>query len=195
LETDEHWPNPISQEEEEESAKELGEEPQMPSMISQCIICGQYFESKRKLRDHKDNDHRMSSYAMVSSGEPERMAQDILSSSDAILAVAIIDKSGKIVAGKSRSSFTERYEIGSIGGNTSYGGSLAIATLSVVNEVKAAFGEPRAIITLHQNCKLMLLPMLSYDILVGLVLERSADADDPELANKIERLVAHVLKS
>jgi hypothetical protein len=36
----------------------------------------------------------------------------------------------------------------------------------------------------------MLLPLPSYDILVGLVLERWADADDDKMANNIERLVA-----
>jgi hypothetical protein len=74
-----------------------------------------------------------------------------------------------------------------------YGGTLAIATLSVVNEVKDIFGEPQAIITIHKDCKLMLLSMPSHDILVGLVVQRSVDAYDDNIANKIERLVADTL--
>ena len=53
--------------------------------------------------------------------------------------------------------------------------------------------KPRAIITVHKNCKLMLLSISSYQILVGLVSERSPDAEDHDIANKIERMLADVL--
>ena len=159
-------------------------------------MCGKFFDSKRKLKDHKDNNHRMSSYVTATRTDAQRIAHDILSSNHGILAVAVIDRSGNILAGESGDSFNERYQVDSLGGSSgsSYGGSLAIATLGVINEVKAAFGEPQAIITIHENCKLMLLPMLSYDTLIGLVLERSAKTDDDKLANDVERLVAHILK-
>jgi hypothetical protein len=39
----------------------------------------------------------------------------------------------------------------------------------------------------------MLLPMPSYDIVVGLVVERSADVDDDRIASRIERLVVSTL--
>ncbi len=32
----------------------MGEEMEMTSIISRCIICGQFFDSKRELRDRKD---------------------------------------------------------------------------------------------------------------------------------------------
>ncbi len=71
-----------------------------------------------------------------------------------------------------------------------YSGSLAVAALGVVNEVKDIFGEAQAIITLHKNCKLMLLPMPPYKILIGLAFERLAVIEDYSLANKIERILA-----
>ena len=76
-----------------------------------------------------------------------------------------------------------------------FSGSLAVAALAVVNEVVDVFGEIKAIITLHEDCKLMLLPMPSHEVLIGLVLERSPDAEKEEeggyhIANKIERLMA-----
>jgi hypothetical protein len=71
-----------------------------------------------------------------------------------------------------------------------YGATLAIATLNVVNEARDIFGEAQAIITIHDNCKLMLLPMPSFDILVGLVVERSVNVEDDKIVNKIERQVA-----
>lgn len=39
----------------------------------------------------------------------------------------------------------------------------------------------------------MLVPMLSYNTLIGLVFERSANVDNDKLVNKIERLVVHAL--
>jgi hypothetical protein len=162
--------------------------------ISKCHICGKFFDSKKKLKDHKDNDHRISSSHMtVNSGEALGIVRDILSSNDEVLSVAVINRGGQIIAGESRASFKERFELGNLDGQSSYGGTLAVATLSVVNEAKAAFGEPQAIITIHKTCKLMLVPMLSYDTLIGLVFERSANVDNDKLVNKIERLVAHAL--
>ena len=113
----------------------------------------------------------------------------ILSSNDKILAVSIIDKKrGNILATKSRQSFKDAFRVTSDADK--YGGTLAIATLSVVNEVKDIFGEPQAIITIHKDCKLMLVSVSSHDILVGLVVQQSVDAFDDNIANKIERLIA-----
>jgi len=136
--------------------------------------------------------HRVSNYMAATSSEAEKIVDGILSSNDKILAVSIIDKKrGNILAAKSRQSFKDAFRVTSDGDK--YGGTLAIATLSVVNEVKDIFGEPQAIITIHKDCKLMLLSMPSYDILVGLVVQRSVDAYDDNIANMIERLVADTL--
>jgi hypothetical protein len=56
-----------------------------------------------------------------------------------------------------------------------------------------SFGEAQAIITIHDDCKLTLLPIPSFDILVGLVVERSVNVEDDEIVNKIERLVADTI--
>jgi hypothetical protein len=136
--------------------------------------------------------HRVSNYMAATSSEAEKIVDGILTSDDKILAVSIIDKKrGNILAAKSRQSFKDAFRVTSDGDK--YGGTLAIATLSVVNEVKDIFGEPQAIITIHKDCKLMLLSMPSHDILVGLVVQRSVDAYDDNIANKIERLVADTL--
>ena len=60
----------------------------------------------------------------------------------------------------------------------------------MVNQIKVNFGEPQSIITHHKNCKLIVLNLPLYDLLVGLVLERWADADDDRIASNIERLIA-----
>jgi hypothetical protein len=64
----------------------------------------------------------------------------------------------------------------------------------VANEVKDVVGEAQAIITIYKKCKMMLLPIPSHEILVGLVLQPSVNAEDYNIANKVERLLADTVK-
>jgi hypothetical protein len=124
---------------------------------------------------------------VVTSSAAERIADDILSTNDEILAISVIDKKGNVLAGKSKESFNKAFRLNVDGDK--YGATLAVGILSLVNEVKDTFGEAQAIITIHKNCKLMLLPVPSYEILVGLVLQR-----DYNIVSKIERLLANAAK-
>ena len=120
----------------------------------------------------------------------EKIVDAILSSNDKILLVSIRGLSGNILAVKARDSFRERFfGVSSYIGST-YSGSLTVATLGLVNEVKDVFGEAKAIITIYKDCKMMLLPMPSYELTVGLALEPSVVTEDYILANKIERILA-----
>lgn len=38
----------------------------MTSIISKCSFCDQFFDFKKKLRDHKDKDHRITDLKMIS---------------------------------------------------------------------------------------------------------------------------------
>jgi hypothetical protein len=130
----------------------------------------------------------------LTSSEAERIVDNILSSNEQILSAGVIHKSGDIIANKSRESFTNRFaQVDSLEGNR-YSGTLAIAALSVANEVKDAFGKPQAIITLYKDCKLMLLPIQLDDMLIGLALERSANVDNETFPNEVESLVTRTLK-
>lgn len=125
----------------------------------------------------------------------EKIVDTILSSNDKILLVSIRGWSGNILAVKARDSFRELFRgVSSLVG-TRYSGSLAVATLSLVNEIKDVFGEAQAIITIYERCKVMLLPMPSYEIIVGLTVERSVVTEDYSLANEIERILAETVKS
>ena len=44
----------------------MGEVKQMTGILSQCIICGKFFDSKKQLRTHKDKDHRITDSKMMS---------------------------------------------------------------------------------------------------------------------------------
>jgi hypothetical protein len=129
----------------------------------------------------------------VSAGDAERIVDAILSSNEEILSVGVLDRRGNIIDNKSRESFRKRFEVRSLEQNR-YSGTLAVAALSIANEVKDSFGEPKAIITIYRDCKLMLLPMPSYEIIIGLALESSPNAEDPTFARQMERLVARILK-
>ncbi len=125
----------------------------------------------------------------------EKIVDEILSFHDKILLVSIRDWSGNILAAKARDSFRERFfGVNSMIG-TRYRGSITISILSLANEVKDVFGEPQAIITVYKDCKVMLLPMPSYEIIVVLAVERSVVTEDYSLANKVERILAETIKS
>src|SRR5919108_2582264 len=110
--------------------------------------------------------------AAITSSDAKRIVDDILSTNNEILAISIIDqKGGNILAAKSKDSFKKAFGVTRDGDK--YGGTLALAALSIVNEVKEVVGEAKAIITIYKNCKMMLLLVQSYEILVGLVLEPS----------------------
>jgi hypothetical protein len=118
----------------------------------------------------------------ITSTSAKRIVDQLLSTNDEILAISVIDRKGNILASESKEPFKEAFKVGVDGGK--YGATLAIGILSLVNEVEDVFGKAQAIITIHRSCKLMLLPIPSYEILVGLVLQR-----DYNIVNKIERLL------
>ena len=135
--------------------------------------------------------------ALIAS-KAEKIVDDILFSNEKILLVSIRDWSGNILAIKSRDSFKERFFGASSLVGTKYSGSLTIATVGLVNEVEHVFGEAQAIITIYEKCKVMLLPMPSHQIFVGLAVERSPpDIEEKEesynIAKKIERLLTDTL--
>ena len=129
----------------------------------------------------------------ISSGVAEEISDEILSSNEEILAISIMDISGNVLAAKSKESFKQAFR--ATGEGDKYGGTLAVAALAVANEVKDVVGEAQAIITIYKNCKMMLLPIPSSQILVGFVLQRSVNAEGYDITNTIERILADAAKS
>jgi hypothetical protein len=127
----------------------------------------------------------------VTSNDAERIAGDVLSIHDEILGISIMDKKGNILASNSKESFKEGFGVAE--DVVKYGATLAIGILTLVNELKDIFGEAQSIITVHENCKLMLLPLPSFQLLVGLAFQRSVNAEDHKIVSEIEILVADAL--
>jgi hypothetical protein len=130
---------------------------------------------------------------IITSSAAERISDDILSTNDEILSISIMDMRGNILATKSKEYFRQVFGITLEGDK--YGGTLAVAALAVANEVKDIVGEAQALITVYKDCKMMLLPIPSYEILVGFVLQRSVNAEGYNIANKIERLLVDAIES
>jgi hypothetical protein len=42
--------------------------PQMAGHPSQCGVCGKFFQSKKELRKHKDDEHRITDDRLVHTG-------------------------------------------------------------------------------------------------------------------------------
>jgi hypothetical protein len=127
----------------------------------------------------------------VNSSQAERIAHDVLSTYEEILGISIMDMRGNILAANSTETFKEAFAVSR--DRAKYGGALAVAVLGLVNDIRTIFGPAKAIITIHENCKLMLLPIPSFQLLVGLVLLKSVNAEDHKIARDIEILVADTL--
>jgi hypothetical protein len=127
----------------------------------------------------------------VTSSDAERIAGEVLSIHDEILRISIMDKKGNILAANSKESFKEAF--GAAEDREKYAATLAIGILTLVNELKDMFGGAKAIITVHENCKLMLLPLPSFQLLVGLVFQSGVNAEDHKIVSEIEILVADAL--
>jgi hypothetical protein len=99
-----------------------------------------------------------------------------------------MDTKGNILCSKSTESFEKDFRKFKEG--PKYGGTLATASLSIVNEVRAIAGEPKAITTTYEWCKMMLISIPAYEILVGFVLQRRVVLDEERIANYSGGLVA-----
>jgi hypothetical protein len=127
----------------------------------------------------------------VNSSQAEKIAEEILSTYDEILGISIMDMTGNILAANSKEAFREVFAISQ--GRAKYGGALAVTILDLVNGIRTIFGPAKAIITIHENCKLMLLSVPSFQLLVGLVLQYSVNAEDHHITSHIESLLSDTL--
>ena len=120
----------------------------------------------------------------------KRVVDYILSTNDEVLAVSLIDMKGNILAANSEYL---REALGVSVDEGKYDRTLVASALGLIHVTRDIIEEAKAVITIHKDCKLMLLPIPSFQILVTLVLHRSVDAADYNIANNIERLIAHSL--
>jgi len=127
----------------------------------------------------------------VGSSAAKKVADNILSRYKGILGISLMDMKGNILAANAKEAYIEAFGAGQ--DRAAFGGRLAVQVLSLVNQVTNIFGRTVTIITIHENSKLLLLPLTPFQILVGVVLERSVNAEDHAIVKDIEILVADAL--
>ena len=53
----------------------------MTGILSKCIICGEFFDSKKQLRTHKDKDHRITDSKMRTVLVLEKITKQVVAAS------------------------------------------------------------------------------------------------------------------
>jgi hypothetical protein len=115
-----------------------------------------------------------------------KISNDMLSTDDAILAIFVTDMKGTILASQFKQTFKEKFEVSIKDKKNS--GTRAIVILGMCEKFKHIFGSSEAIINVYKSCKTMLIPIHSRQILIGLVVQRSANAED-YVTNKVRILL------
>jgi hypothetical protein len=113
---------------------------------------------------------------VVLSNSLSKISKHILSIDDTIDAVSIMDMQGNTLSSTSKESFySTKYDITK--DIHDIAGDFAIVILGMVQRMDEAFGSTEAIVSFHKKCKLMLVPIPSHQILIGLVIYRSSNEE------------------
>jgi hypothetical protein len=113
---------------------------------------------------------------VVLSNNLSKISKQILSIDDTIDAVSIMDMQGNTLSSTSKESFyTTKYDITQ--DIHDIAGDFAIVILGMVQRMDTSFGSTEAVVSFHKKCKLMLVPIPSHQILIGLVIYRSSNEE------------------
>jgi hypothetical protein len=105
---------------------------------------------------------------------PKMIVEDILNVDDSIMGVSIMSKEGKILSSYGTDALAKRFEVDRY--DDTYG-LWASIILGLAERSSRVFGPVDAIITLHKGSILMLIPIKSREIMVGLVLQRATNVE------------------
>jgi hypothetical protein len=119
----------------------------------------------------------------------KKISNDVISIDDAILAISVMDMKGNILASQFKQAFRDKFEVTIDDKKNS--GTWAIVILGMCEKFKHIFGSSEAIINIHKTCKTMLIPIPSRQILIGLVIQRSANAED-YVAGRVRTLLEEI---
>jgi hypothetical protein len=114
--------------------------------------------------------------SMIRPNNHTKMTKDILSMDHAIDAVSIMDMRGNTLSSASKDSlYSTKYQITKDIKNMA--GSWAIVVLGMTQRMDQSFGSTEAIVSLHKKSKLVLVPVPSHQVLIGLVVYRSSNEE------------------
>lgn len=105
---------------------------------------------------------------------PKRIVEDIVNVDGSILGVSIMSKDGAILSSYGTDVLAKRFEVDKY--DEKYG-MWATIILGLIEQSSKVFGPVDAIITLHKGSILMLIPIKSRGLMVGLVLQRATNVE------------------
>jgi hypothetical protein len=105
---------------------------------------------------------------------PKMIVEDILNVDDSIMGVSIMSKEGNILSSYGTDALAKKFEVDRY--DDTYG-LWASVILGLVERSSRVFGPVDAIVTLHKGSILMLIPIRSRSIMVGLVLQRATNVE------------------
>ena len=105
---------------------------------------------------------------------PKMIVEDILNVDDSIMGVSIMSKEGTVLSSYRTDALAKKFEVDRY--DDTYG-LWASVILGLVERSSRVFGPVDAIITLHKGSILMLIPLRSRAIMVGLVLQRATNVE------------------
>ena len=105
---------------------------------------------------------------------PKMIVEDILNVDDSIMGVSIMSKEGNILSSYGTDALAKKFEVDRY--DDTYG-LWASVILGLVERSSRVFGPVDAIVTLHKGSILMLIPIRSRAIMVGLVLQRATNVE------------------
>jgi hypothetical protein len=134
-----------------------------------------------------ENDYitqRKSTGILPESNIPKMIVEDILNIDDSILGVSIMSKEGNVLSSNGTDVLAKKFEVDRY--DNTYG-LWATIILGLVERSSKVFGPVDAVITLHKGSILMLIPIKSRAIMVGLVLQRATNVE--YISSKIVELL------
>jgi hypothetical protein len=106
-----------------------------------------------------------------------KISEDVMNLDDAVLGVSIISDTGKVLSSFARDNLGKRFELDRYTYDANHGTWAKIILTLVEQASSSTFGPANAIITVHKGSILMLIPIRSRNIMIGLVLQRSVNQE------------------
>jgi hypothetical protein len=106
-----------------------------------------------------------------------KITEDIMKMDDAVLGVSVIGNAGNILSSYARDTLGKKFELDRYKYDANYGTWAKIILTLVEQASTSTFGPANAIITIHKGSILMLIPIRSRKIMIGLVLQRSVNQE------------------
>lgn len=128
------------------------------------------------LRQDSGAGRRQTELPAEADGSFKLFCEKIRSIDDSILSLTIADKAGNLLAHSYGSEYQEKF-MESAGTLRSKAGAIAALSMGMETQADSVFGATEAIVKLHTNAKLIVIPFPSKNYFLTLLAKRHTDTD------------------